>query len=90
MNSLLAVRRSKNSAKKGVDKKDEQDVTKIQEERQMSGKGEGVQKKVVETASDLGALGKEIEMGEMEDHEKDVIKVCLSLNKSRSKRNYFY
>ena len=61
----------KNSDKKGVEKKDE-DETEIQEEMQMSGNGEGVEEKVIETASDLGASGKEVELGENEGPEKDV------------------
>ena len=48
----------------------------------MSGNGEGVEK-VIETASDLGASGKEVEQGEKEEPEKDVTEALLVLEKSR-------
>ena len=44
--------------------------------------GEWFQKKVVETASDLGASCKEVEFGEKEEPKKDVTEVLL-LKKSR-------
>ena len=39
----------------------------------MSENGEGIENKVLETASDLGASGEEIELGEKKEPEKDVI-----------------
>ena len=47
----------------------------------MSACGEGVEKKVIETASDLGASSKEVEPGEKEEHEKDFIEALLVLRK---------
>ena len=70
------------SAMKGVEKKDK-DETKIQEKIQMSGNGEGVKKKVIEIASDLGASGKEVELGEEEETKKDVSEALLVIKKSR-------
>ena len=40
---------------------------------QLSGNGEGVEKKVIETASDLGASCKEVVLGEKEEPEKMMI-----------------
>ena len=45
----------------------------------MSGNGEKVEQKVIETASDLGASWKEIELGEKEEPEKDVTDALLVL-----------
>ena len=45
----------------------------------MSGNGEKVEQKVIETASDLGASCKEIELGEKEEPEKDVTDALLVL-----------
>ena len=39
---------------------------------EISGVSEGVEKKVIETASDKGASGKEVELGEKEEHTQDV------------------
>ena len=61
-----------------VEKKVEEDVTEIWEEMQMSGNTEGA-KNVVETASDLGASSKEVELGEKDEHEQDVTKALLVL-----------
>ena len=66
------------STNKGVEKKDE-DETEVQEEVQMSGNGEWVENKVVKTASDIGALGKEVELGEKEDPEEGVTEALLVL-----------
>ena len=42
-----------------------------------------VKKEVVEIASDIDASGKEVEMGEKAEQEKDVTEAVLFLNKSR-------
>ena len=62
---LVAVRNDINkiSAKKNIEKKDE-DGTQMQEEMKISDNGEGVKKKMIKAASDLGASGKEVELGE--------------------------
>ena len=44
----------------------------------MSGNTEGA-KNVVETASDLGASSKEVELGEKDEHEQDVTKALVAL-----------
>ena len=69
----------KNSDKKGVEKKDEQDVTEIQEEIQISGSGERVEKKGVRTAFDIDASGEEVKLGEKVEHEQDVTEALLVL-----------
>ena len=57
------------SAKKGVEKKDE-DETETNEEMHMSGNGEGVQKRKWLKLLQIGALGNEVEPGEKEDLKK--------------------
>ena len=47
----------------------------------MSGNGERVKKKVIETASDVSASGKEVEPGEKEENEKDVTEALLVFEK---------
>ena len=75
----------KNSAKKGIKKKDEQDVTETWEERQISGTGEGVQKKVIESASHISASGKEVELDEKEEPKNYVAEALLVLEKIQIK-----
>ena len=72
----------KKSSKREVEKK-HKDETEIQEEMQMSGNGEGVQMKVIETDSDLGASDKKVELGEKEDHEEGETEALLVLEKIR-------
>ena len=50
---------------------------------QMSGNGEGIKNKVFETALDLGYSGKEVELVEKEEPEKDATEALLVLEKSR-------
>ena len=59
----------------------DEDEAKIQEEMQMSGSSEEVEKKVVEMASDIGASGKEVELGEKEEPEEGVTEALLVLEK---------
>ena len=47
----------------------------------MAGISKGVEKKVIETASDLVASGKKVELGEKEVPEKDVTEALLVLEK---------
>ena len=46
---------------------------------QISGNGERVKKKTIEIASDIGASGKEVELGEKAEHEQDVSDALLVL-----------
>ena len=49
----------------------------------MSGNGEGVDKKVVKIASDIGASGKEVEPDKKEEPEEGVTEALLVLNKNQ-------
>ena len=79
------------STNKGVEKKDEdEDETELQEEMQMSGNGEGVKKKVVKTASDEGASGKEVELGEKEEPGEGVTEALLVLENIQIEEKTFW
>ena len=79
----------KNLTNKGVKKKDE-DESEIQEEMQMSSDGEGVKNQVFKTASDLGASGKEVQLGQNEEPEEGVTEALLVLEKVRQRRKLLW
>ena len=72
------------STHKEVEKKEE-DETEIQEKTQESGSGKGVEKKLFNIASDMGASGKEVELGEKEEPEEVVTEALLVHEKSQMK-----
>ena len=55
---------------------------------QISGSSEGIKKKGVKTASDIGASGKDIELGEKEEPEKGVTEALLVREKIRCRRKF--
>ena len=56
----------------------------------MSDNCEGVKKKLIETASDLGASGKEVELGDKKEPEKDLTEALLVLEKIQiMEKNFF-
>ena len=55
----------------------------------MSGNGEGVKRKVVKTASDIGASRKEVELGEKEEPEDGVTEALLVLEKNQIEEKTF-
>ena len=61
--------------------KNNEDEIEIQKEMQMSGNGEGIEKKVVETASDIGASDYEVKLVEKEEPWKGVTEALFVLEK---------
>ena len=54
-------------------------VVDSEKDKQISGNGEGVEKKVVEINSNIGASGKEVKLGEKAEHEQDITEAVLVL-----------
>ena len=56
---------------------------------QISHNCERVEKKVSEIASDIGASGKEVQLGEMAEHEQDVTETLLVLEQIKKEKKFF-